>query len=238
MEMIEQRLSDYVWDNLSELKSIFSEKVYRILSRFREKKDKEGFRDTLGLVLESDKELLLKIKSESEDIENMSMEEVVKALNITSYDSFIDKKKYIDRAEYLVDRYKKEDETYAVLLNNLARFYNSMGDYEKAEPLYLKALKINEKILGNKYPDTATSYNNLAELYWLIGEYQKAEPLYLKALTIRKKVFSEEHPNTATSYNNLAGLYNSMGVSEKAEPLYLKASKINEKILGEEHPST
>ena len=116
MEMIEQRLSDYVWDNLSELKSIFSEKVYRILSRFREKKDKEGFRDTLGLVLESDKELLLKIRSESEDIENMSIVEVANALTITSYDNFINKKKYIDRAKYWIDRYKKEDENYALCL--------------------------------------------------------------------------------------------------------------------------
>ncbi len=204
MEMIEQRLSDYVWDNLSELESIFSEKVYRILSRFREKKDKEGFSDTLGLVLESDKELLLKIKSESEDIENMSMEEVVKALNITPYDNFINKKKYIDRAKYWVDRYKKEDKNYALLLNNLAVFYESMGAYKKAEPLYLKALKIHEKILGEMHPDTATSYNNLAGLYNSMGAIERAEELYLKALNISEKDLGEEHQTTARYYNNLA----------------------------------
>ena len=148
MEMIEQRLSDYVWDNLSELKSIFSERVYRILSHFREKEDRDGFSDTLGLVLESDKELLLKIESKSEDIENMSMEEVAKALKLTPYDNFINKKKYIDRAEYWVNSYKKEDENYALLLHNLACLYYLMGVSEKAEPLYLKALKIKEKVLG------------------------------------------------------------------------------------------
>jgi plasmid replication initiation protein len=52
MGTIEQKLSNYVWDNLSELESIFSERVYRILSRFRAKEDREGFSDTLGLVLE------------------------------------------------------------------------------------------------------------------------------------------------------------------------------------------
>ena len=71
MGTVDQKLSNYVWDNLSELESIFSERVYRILSRFRAKDDREGFSDTLGLVLESDKGVLKKIESESEDIENI-----------------------------------------------------------------------------------------------------------------------------------------------------------------------
>jgi predicted ATP-binding protein involved in virulence len=113
-----------------------------------------------------------------------------------------------------------------------------MGTYEKAEPLYLKALKISEKVLGEEHPNTATSYNNLAGLYESIGAYKKAEPLYLKALKIREKVLGEEHPSTAGSYNDLAVLYRSMGAYEKAEPLYLKALKISEKVLDEEHPNT
>ncbi len=113
-----------------------------------------------------------------------------------------------------------------------------MGQYQKAEPLYLKVVKIFEKILGEEHPHTASSYNNLAELYRNIGEYQKAEPLYLKALNIREKILGEEHPDKATIYNNLAGLYLSMGQYQKAEPLYLKAVKIFEKILGDEHPDT
>ncbi len=113
-----------------------------------------------------------------------------------------------------------------------------MGEYQEAEPLYLKALKTSEKILGEKHPDTATSYNNLAGLYLSMGQYQKAEPFHLKDLKISEKILGEEHPDTATSYNNLAGLYLSMGQYQKAEPLYLKALKIREKVLGEEHPHT
>ncbi len=51
-----------------------------------------------------------------------------------------------------------------------------MGQYQKAEPLYLKALKIREKVLGEEHPHTATSYNNLAGLYEIMGENTKAEP--------------------------------------------------------------
>jgi Tetratricopeptide repeat len=39
-----------------------------------------------------------------------------------------------------------------------------MGDYAKAEPLYLEALPIRLKVLGLEHPDTAVSLNNLAAL--------------------------------------------------------------------------
>jgi hypothetical protein len=47
----------------------------------------------------------------------------------------------------------------------LAGVYEAMGAYEKAEPLYLKALKIREKVLGEELPITATYYNNFELLY-------------------------------------------------------------------------
>jgi len=74
----------------------------------------------------------------------------------------------------------EEHPSTAISYNNLAELYRNIGEYQKAEPLYLKALNIREKILGEEHPSTATSYNNLAGLYRNIGEYQKAEPLYLK----------------------------------------------------------
>jgi CHAT domain-containing protein len=40
-----------------------------------------------------------------------------------------------------------------------------MGDYAKAEPLQLRALKISEKVFGPEHPDTARSLSNLATLY-------------------------------------------------------------------------
>ena len=115
--------------------------------------------------------------------------------------------------------------------NNLAGLYLSMGEYQKAEPLYLNALKV----VGEEYPST---YNNLAELYRSMGEYQKAESLSLKALKISEKVLGKEHAITAFSYANKALLYHNMGEYKKAESLSLKALKIREKVLGEDHPDT
>ncbi len=44
---------------------------------------------------------------------------------------------------------------------NMARIYENIGEYQKAEPLYFKALEIQEKLLGEEHPDTKACYKNL-----------------------------------------------------------------------------
>ena len=60
-----------------------------------------------------------------------------------------------------------------------------MGSYDQALPLYQRALKICEKALGPKHPDTATSLNNLAGLYRDMGAYEQALALFHRALQIQ-----------------------------------------------------
>ena len=55
--------------------------------------------------------------------------------------------------------------------------YQAKGDYERALPLYKKALEIEEKALGENHPDIATTLNNIAILYQKIGDYDRALPL-------------------------------------------------------------
>src|SRR4051795_4246580 len=38
--------------------------------------------------------------------------------------------------------------SYAVTCNNLANLYRNMGQYKKAEPLFLEAKQIQEKVVG------------------------------------------------------------------------------------------
>ena len=67
-------------------------------------------------------------------------------------------------------------------MNNLALLYWDWGQDTKAEPLYLRCLKIYEAKLGPDHPLVATSLNNLATFYDNIGRYVQAEPLYQAAL--------------------------------------------------------
>ena len=55
-------------------------------------------------------------------------------------------------------------------LNKLAELYRVRGKYDQAEPLYIKALKISEEVLGQNHPDVVTCRNNLAGLYEAQGK--------------------------------------------------------------------
>ncbi|MBK8491472.1 MAG: tetratricopeptide repeat protein [Saprospirales bacterium] len=68
----------------------------------------------------------------------------------------------------------KEHPNYASSLSNLALLYHSMGGYEKAEPLFLEAIVIQEKALGKEHPGYANSLRNLAVLYHSMGQYEKS----------------------------------------------------------------
>ena len=126
----------------------------------------------------------------------------------------------------------------ALGLNNLGLLYNNLGDYDKAEPLYKRALEIWEKQLGPDHPQVAIRLNNLGLLYNNLGDYDKAEPLLKRALEIGEKALGPDHPQVATGLNNLGLLYDDLGDYDKAEPLYERALEIDEKALGPDHPST
>jgi Tetratricopeptide repeat. len=49
----------------------------------------------------------------------------------------------------------------ATSLNNLAFFYHNQGRYSEAEPLYLEALAMSERVLETNHPTTITVRNNL-----------------------------------------------------------------------------
>ncbi len=88
-------------------------------------------------------------------------------------------------------------------LNNLGLLYNKLGDYDKAEPLYKRALEIDEKALGPDHPGVATGLNNLGELYYNLDDFAKAEPLYKRALEITEEALGPDHPDMVLRRNNL-----------------------------------
>ena len=119
--------------------------------------------------------------------------------------------------------------------NTLAVIYQARGNYDAAQPLYVRALAIWEKSLGVEHSNVATVLNNLAALHREQGNHDAAEPLYRRALAIWKKTLGLEHPQVATALNNLAALYREQGNYDAAEPLYRRALGIWEKSLGAEH---
>jgi tetratricopeptide (TPR) repeat protein len=120
----------------------------------------------------------------------------------------------------------------------LGYVYDVEGRYAEAEPLYKKAVAIDESELGETHLTTASSYHNLATLYVSQKRYNESEVLFKKVLAIRVKVLGESHPETARSYLNFAGLFYSQHEYDKTEPLLKKALAIWVQVLGENHPDT
>ena len=76
-------------------------------------------------------------------------------------------------------------------------FHDGLGvdmDHAAALPLYTRALKINEAVLGPDHPKTAAFLNNLATLHQAMGNHVAALPLYTRALKIREAAFGPDHP--------------------------------------------
>jgi len=80
---------------------------------------------------------------------------------------------YYERAAKLLPA--GNDKTLAYYLNWAGYAFKDAALYDKAKPLYEKALAIREKVFGQEHPDVATSFNNLAELYKNQGNYDKAK---------------------------------------------------------------
>jgi hypothetical protein len=82
------------------------------------------------------------------------------------------------------------------------------GDYAGAEPLYRRALKGLERVLGPEHPNTLIIVNNLAFLLNIRGDFAGAESLHRRAIEGRKRVLGPEHLDTRNSVNALAALLN------------------------------
>ncbi len=125
----------------------------------------------------------------------------------------------------------------ARLLNQLAIFFKTKAQYQQAEPLYRRSLKLNE---SSERPDQgiiATCINNLATLLQATNRLEEAEPLMRRALDIDEASFGKTHPNVALRLNNLALLLQDTNRLDEAEPLMRRAFAIDEASFGKTHPN-
>lgn len=122
---------------------------------------------------------------------------------------------------------QRPDDT--MIMNNLGLSLMLAGSYDNTEPLFKRALAINEKALGPNHPDVATSLNNLAGLYKSQGKYTEAEPLYKRALAILEKALGADHPNVATVLGNYAVLLKKMNQAQEAAEMEARAKTIRAK---------
>jgi len=83
------------------------------------------------------------------------------------------------------------------IMNQLAVWLKNRAEHGEAEPLYRRALAIEEKSFGPEHRTVAICLNNLALLLSDTNRLAEAEPLYRRALTIDEKSLGLEHPEPA-----------------------------------------
>ncbi|KAI0188088.1 kinesin light chain [Astrocystis sublimbata] len=116
--------------------------------------------------------------------------------------------------------------------HKLGNLYSDQGKLQKAEDMYLRALRGKEKAWGPDHTSTLSTVNNLGLLYSDQGKLQEAEDMYLRALRGYEKAWGPNHTSTLDTVNNLGLLYSNQGKLQEAEDIYLRALRGYEKAIG------
>lgn len=122
------------------------------------------------------------------------------------------------------------------LLTEFGNFFIGKADHQAAEPLYRRALEIDELSFGPRDPRVATDLNNLASLFQETNRLAEAEPMYRRALQIDETHFGSGHPRVASHLNNLAQLLRLTDRLPEAESLMRRALEIDIASFGRQHP--
>ncbi len=136
----------------------------------------------------------------------------------------------------LVDEYSLSFPEAARLLSQAGYYLRQRARNSEAEPLYRRALAMDEQSYGPNHPDVALRLNNLAQLLKDTNRLGEAEPLHRRALEIREKALGPDHPDVAQSLNNLAGLLKATNRLGEAEHLHRRVVDILGKAGGPDHP--
>ena len=98
----------------------------------------------------------------------------------------------------------------------MATIYDGLGRYSEAEPLYLKALAGERRVLGDAHSQTCQTFSRLASMYMRQRRYPEAESAALAAYQGYAKGLGAGHERTRSVAEQLADLYTAAGQPDKA----------------------
>lgn len=122
-------------------------------------------------------------------------------------------------------------------LTNLANYYSHQELYDPAEPLYARALNLNEQTPLVEASKRVGLFHNSANLYAIKGEIERAESLYAKALEIYDDTLELE-VYKGLMLKHLGALYQASGRYALADTLYRLSLVIHELKLPPRHSET
>ena len=128
-------------------------------------------------------------------------------------------------------------EDYGDFCRDLSEYDYNSGNSKGLE-YYLKASKIEEKVLGKEHPNLPILYNKIGDVYFNQGDYSKTLEYNYKALAILEKVLGKEDVDTAISYRDIGNIYYCKGNYSRALEYHIKALKVFLVVWGEKNYAT
>lgn len=120
-------------------------------------------------------------------------------------------------------------------LLTLGNLQYCLGDYTKAEPIYLRSLQIYRDAFGADDNQLTYIMQQLGSNYRMLGNYLKAEETYRKMLEIREKQLDPKHGFIADTLTSVGNLLLDRGDTAKSAEYLKRALEIREYIFGTEH---
>ena len=124
----------------------------------------------------------------------------------------------------------------AEMLDAVGRVYQSMGQFEEAQPFLARALNLRRSVYGTSDPVVAESLDRMGNILRLNGKYDEAEGYFREALALRRGMLGPDDPAIATSVTNLSVLLRTIGSYAEAEVLAREALGIWQRTLTGDDP--
>ena len=131
--------------------------------------------------------------------------------------------------------FKGSESPLAASFEKLGQLLEQKGDYTAAQPCFLKAHAILEKV---KPPDPRAIFRSARQLAFLcdsLGQSEEAISFYQKAIGAGTQIEDVPYSDIGTMLNNVAMILRKSGRQKAAEPCYVRALEIYEKQLGPDH---
>jgi hypothetical protein len=135
------------------------------------------------------------------------------------------------RGEYA---FGAEHPSLGTVLNELGRLYIRQSQYEHAEEVLERLLRITRS-KGEEHPDAATALAGLALVKRALGDDAAAEQLYRDALRIRERALAPQHMATVVTMEQLSETCAARGNVSEALALLQRALPTREAALGADH---
>ena len=127
----------------------------------------------------------------------------------------------------------KEDPEMGICWFQIGKLQEALGQYEKAEEPYRKALAIMDKAGANVV--TVDILDKLAGLYMELERELEAIPLFERLCALKEESPNPDKATLAMAFSNLAEAYRVCGKYSEAEEKYMRSLAITEDLRGKDH---